>query len=239
MPLVGSHSVKPFTSPVNTAAAIDANLVRGNDNILRNAYVAHDADPTIHIQSGTFANRPTTIADGATYYATDTGDTYSRVGGNWVLSGWAHWYGTVYSTADQTAANPNVGYAATYTNSAVLRGVTLSNNSRINVQYAGDYNVQWSAQLMNPEASECDVWLWLKKNGTDVADSAGRVTVPKKHGSTNGHVLVCWNVYLALAANDYVEVFWQTQDVDTTLETVAASGDAPQSPSIIATINRI
>lgn len=239
MASVSTHQVKPFTSPVNTAAAMDANLVRGNDNVLRNAYVAHDADPTIHIQSGTLANLPTTIADGSTYYATDTGDTYSRVSGVWVLSAWAHWYGSAFDTTDQTAAAPNVGQAVTFNNSAVTRGVTLSNTSRLNVQYAGDYNVQFSAQLQNPDSSECDVWFWFAKNGTAIADSAGRITVPKKHGSTDGHSLVAWNIYVSLTANQYVELYWQTQNVLTVLETIAGTGSAPDSPSAILTINRI
>lgn len=266
MAQVGSHQIKTFTSPVNTAAKIDANLVRGNDNVIRTAYVAHDADPTIHTQSGTLANRPTTIADGSTYYATDTGDTYSRVAGQWVLSAWAHWYGTVYSTADQTAPTPTNSFllledgsfllletgdkflldtgstasaAATFNTTGILRGVTLSNSSRINVQYTGDYNIQFSAQLKNPDSAECDVWFWFAKNGSPVSDSAGRITVPKKHGSTDGHALTCWNIMLPLVANDYIEVYWQTQDVDTVLETLAPEGSAPQSPSIIATINRI
>jgi hypothetical protein len=266
MASVSSHQIRQFTSPVNSAAALDANIVRGNDNILRAAYVAHDADPTIHIQSGTLANRPTTIANGSTYYATDTGDTYSRVSGVWVLSAWAHWYGSAFDTTDQTAPTPTTSFllledgsflllesgdkflldtgstssaAVTFNTLSLARGVTLTNSSRLNVQYAGDYNIQFSAQLRNPDSSECDVWLWFAKNGTAVASSAGRITVPKKHGSTDGHSLVCWNVMLTLVANDYVELYWQTQDVTTVLETVAPFGNAPQSPSAILTINRI
>jgi hypothetical protein len=239
MALVASHQIRPFTSPVNTTGAIDANVVRGNDNVVRNAYVAHDADASIHVQSGTLANRPTTIVDGATYYATDTGDTYSRVAGVWVQSGWAHWYGSAYSTANQTATTANVGQAATLNTTGPLRGVTLSNSSRLNVQYAGDYNVQFSAQLRNPASQECDVWFWFAKNGTAVADSGGRVTVPKQHGGGDGHALTCWNINLTLAANNYVELYWQTQNVATTLETVVGTGTAPNAPSIIVTINRI
>lgn len=234
---VGDYNINPFTSPVGMDVA--AFQTRGNDNILREKFVDHQADKVAHPTSGTLANRPTTIGDGAIYYATDTGDTYARVAGNWVLMAWAHWYGTAYDTTDQFVPAPNVGYAVTLNTSAVLRGVTLSNTSRLNVQYAGDYNLQFSVQLMNPDTAECDVWLWFAKNGTAIADSAGRVTVPKKHGGGDGHALVAWNVYVTLAANDYVELYWQTQNVLTSLQTVAASGSAPQSPSAIVTINRI
>jgi len=239
VPTVASHGVRPFVSPFAGSQPAQANDVRGNDNQLRVAHNAHDADATIHVQSGTLANRPTTIATGATYYATDTGDTYSRVAGVWVLSAWAHWYGSAFDTTDQTAANPNVGQAVTFATAGVLRGVTLSNTSRLNVQYAGDYNLQFRAQLRNPASAECDVWFWFAKNGTAIANSAGRITVPKKHGSTDGHSLVGWNLHATLAVSDYIELYWQTQDVQTVLETVAASGSAPQSPSAILTLNRI
>ena len=55
---VGQHSVAAFTSPVNGTTPIDANTVRGNDNTVRSAYVDHDADPGIHVQSSSLASRP-------------------------------------------------------------------------------------------------------------------------------------------------------------------------------------
>lgn len=55
---VGQHAVAAFTSPVNGSTPIDANTVRGNDNTIRVAYVDHDADPGIHVQSSALASRP-------------------------------------------------------------------------------------------------------------------------------------------------------------------------------------
>ncbi len=62
---VGQHSVAAFTSPVNGTTPIDANSVRGNDNTVRSAYVDHDADPGIHVQSSTLASRPVAGTAGA------------------------------------------------------------------------------------------------------------------------------------------------------------------------------
>jgi hypothetical protein len=53
----GSHPVPTINAPVN-GTLIDANTVRGNDNSIRTAYNNHDADPGVHLQSSTFANRP-------------------------------------------------------------------------------------------------------------------------------------------------------------------------------------
>jgi hypothetical protein len=52
---------------------VDANLVRGNDNIVRNAYVAHDADATIHVQSSNLADRPAAGVVGRKWMTEDAG----------------------------------------------------------------------------------------------------------------------------------------------------------------------
>jgi hypothetical protein len=94
MATVGSHAVNTFVGPVIAASGlIDANVVRGNDNTLRTAYNTHDADPSIHIQSGPLSARPATSADGSTYFATDTLDTYTMVSGVWVQ--WPSGPGTI------------------------------------------------------------------------------------------------------------------------------------------------
>jgi hypothetical protein len=69
---VGSHSVSAFATPVN-GGPLDANVVRGNDNTIRTAYVAHDADTGIHVQSSTLAQRPTAGTAGRKWITADTG----------------------------------------------------------------------------------------------------------------------------------------------------------------------
>ena len=69
---VGSHSVSAFATPVN-GGPLDANVVRGNDNTIRTAYVAHDADTGIHVQSSSLASRPTAGTAGRKWITVDTG----------------------------------------------------------------------------------------------------------------------------------------------------------------------
>jgi len=49
---VGNHSISAFVTPA-TGAALESSVVRNNLNAIQAAYVAHDADPGIHLQSGT------------------------------------------------------------------------------------------------------------------------------------------------------------------------------------------
>jgi hypothetical protein len=234
------HTIKTFTAPVNIGTGlIDANTVRTNDNLAGAAFNAHDADASIHMQSGTLALRPATSVEGATYFCTDTRDTYTYTGGAWVQSGWAHWYGSFSDTTDQTIAAANTATKITFNTTDVVQGFSLVSSSRMTAAYAGTYNFQWSGQFNNSDALEQDIDIWVRINGTDVAGSTGRVTVPKKHGSVDGHVLPGWNYYLTLAASDYVELYWAASNTTVVLQHNAASAWAPSTASVIATLTRV
>jgi hypothetical protein len=58
MSRVGQHPVTPFTTPVANARPISSSLLRGNFNQLAAALTAHDANQTVHVQSGVNADRP-------------------------------------------------------------------------------------------------------------------------------------------------------------------------------------
>ena len=67
MGTVSNHQLSTFTTPVNGTSPIDANQVKGNDNSIKTAYNAHDADTTIHLQSGAVATRPAASTAGQTW----------------------------------------------------------------------------------------------------------------------------------------------------------------------------
>lgn len=67
---VGQHPVSNFTSPVN-GDPLNADVVRSNDNTVRSAYVDHDADPGIHVQSSTLALRPAAGTAGRKWMTVD------------------------------------------------------------------------------------------------------------------------------------------------------------------------
>lgn len=69
---VGSHGVASFTNPSN-GDALDATIVKGNDNTLRAAYVNHDSDSGIHLQSSALASRPAAGTVGRKWLTTDSG----------------------------------------------------------------------------------------------------------------------------------------------------------------------
>jgi len=150
-------------------------------------------------------------------------------------------YGAFQSVVDQTIASANTAYAMTLDTTDYSNGVVLSNSSRINVKNAGTYNFQWSGQFQNTDTQEHDVSVWLRKNGTNIAGSTGFVGIPSSHGGVDGHIVVGWNYFLELAANDYIELYWSSPSTQVSLQFYAAgtSPTRPTTASVIATMNLV
>lgn len=69
---VGSHGVAAFSNP-SVGDSLDPTIVKGNDNTLRSAYVDHDSDSGVHVQSSTLASRPSAGTAGRKWLTTDSG----------------------------------------------------------------------------------------------------------------------------------------------------------------------
>jgi hypothetical protein len=148
-------------------------------------------------------------------------------------------YLAVQDSTNQTAASTTVAYAMTFNTTDYSLGASLSNSSRLNVGYSGLYNLQFSAQFVNSDNSIHDIDVWFRKNGTNIANSNSRYSVPNRHGSVNGHLIAALNFFVALEKNDYIEIMWKTDNTGISLETLAAgtSPTRPAIPSVIATLS--
>ncbi|MBV5322925.1 MAG: hypothetical protein JZU60_03725 [Ilumatobacteraceae bacterium] len=151
-------------------------------------------------------------------------------------------YGSFYDTTTQSAAALTIA-AITFNSTSLSYNVAIgSPTSRIVVTRAGFYNIQFSAQISNPSAAIDDVTIWIRQNGVDIADSAGIVGTPAKHGAINGHTIIGWNYILQAAASDYFELYWITDNGTTQILTYPASATAPihpQAPSMILTVQQV
>jgi len=118
--------------------------------------------------------------------------------------------------------------------------VSLQTGSKITVANAGIYNLQFSVQLQNLDNAPQDVFIWLKQNGTDITGSTGLVGLPaRKSVGVPFHDIKGWNYFLSLNANDYVQIYWSTTNVDVTIQTYPASGTPtkPSTASVVATLS--
>ena len=146
-------------------------------------------------------------------------------------------YGAFSSDQDQTTT-ANTATLMTLNTTDFANGVRI-NNSEIIVEYAGIYNLQFSAQFVNTDTAFKDVYIWLRQNGVDITGSTGFVSVPNRHAGTDGHAIIGWNYFLNMAAGDHVEIYWSVPNVAVTIQHLAASGTPtkPSTQSVVATLS--
>jgi hypothetical protein len=152
------------------------------------------------------------------------------------------YYGAFYDTTTQTIASTTTAYPITINSTDESNGVTIgSPTSRIVFGYAGTYNIQFSAQLVSTDTSIHNASIWIRKNGTDVPYSNGQIAVTERHGGINGQIIAAWNYVLTLAANDYIQFYWQAESTAISIETLPAgtTPTTPVTPSIIVTAQQV
>lgn len=145
-------------------------------------------------------------------------------------------FGSFYSTSTQSAAAPNTAYAVTFNNTDLSAGVSIGTpTSRVTVDAPGVYNFQHSIQVINTSGGDHSLWIWFRKNGVDIAQSATELKVQKN----NNEQFAAWNFYVPMDVNDYVELMWAVGDIAVQLIAVAASSPVPAVPSVILTVNYV
>ena len=117
--------------------------------------------------------------------------------------------------------------------------ITGTCKSKVRCEIAGTYNIQFSVQMVNTDNNIHDIDVWMRKNGVDVPDSNSQFSVPNRHGSIDGHLIGALNLFIDLAADEYIELMWATTDTSTTIEYIAAKTGPvrPATPSVILTVS--
>lgn len=145
-------------------------------------------------------------------------------------------YGSFYDTTTQTAAATNTAYAVTFNTTDLSAGVTRGTpTSRIVVDTAGVYDFQFSMQIINTTGGNHSIWIWFRKNGVDIADSATEIRVQ----GNNAEQFAAWNLYINMAQGDYVEMMWSVNDTAVQIVSFPASSPAPAVPSVILTVGYV
>lgn len=142
-----------------------------------------------------------------------------------------------YTTQSTTA---NTATLLTLSNTDFSNSVTLETGSKITVENAGIYNLQFSVQIQNFDNAPQDAYIWLKQNGTDIVGSTGVLGMPARKSALDPfHDIKGWNYFLSMAAGDYVQIYWSPTIATVTIPTYAASGTPtkPSTASVVATLS--
>jgi len=145
-------------------------------------------------------------------------------------------YGVFTKTTDQTPAVVDTEYLLTFDNTQISNGVIIGGTaSQIIVPQSGLYQFDATVQLSSSSSSSKNVWVWFKKNGTAIANSARLVTT----NLNNGYIPIALSGTVSLAAGGYVEMAFAADDTNVTVDTVAATAFAPAAPSIVLQVTQV
>jgi hypothetical protein len=179
--------------------------------------------------------------DGPTGPTGSTGPTGPR-GATGTGGALGHW-GSFWDINSKSITGPTIAYGITFSNSdPANNGVYIADSDRITFSQAGVYNIQFSAQLENTDNAAHDATFWFRKNGINLDDTAGVVTVPaRKSANIYGYALPSWNIMLELASGDYIEMYWHASNIAVSMQTFPGMGSPahPKSPAIILTAQQV
>jgi len=166
--------------------------------------------------------------------------TLAVSGGFWTSgsNGNFGFYGAFCSTGSQSNPVGNVSRSMQLETTEHSNGVSIVSGSRITVANKGVYNLQFSAQLEKTDNGVDIVYIWFKKNGSNVPRSNTSLDVLKQAGGS-GRFIAAWNYVDTMNAGDYLEIIWQAADTNMILAYDPASGNYPSIPSVIATLTQV
>jgi hypothetical protein len=147
------------------------------------------------------------------------------------------YYGSFFHTASILLSVTSASYSASFNTTDFAYGVSISgsNQDKIKVANSGVYNIQFSAQFDKTNSSNATVYVWLRKNGTDVPISNTGLTLG---GGANDSAVAAWNFFVSASANDYYQLMFAATGNNTrVLYTIPPFG--PAVPSLILTVNRV
>lgn len=140
-------------------------------------------------------------------------------------------YGAFSSRVNQTAGAINTPYVVALATTDYANGTSVSSN-KVSVEQSGVYNLQFSLQFENSDSQNHEVWIWFRKNGTDVEYTGSNYAAPSSHGGVNGYLIAVANFFINLNADDYIELVWATNSTQVILEAYTASASPFTRPGI-------
>jgi hypothetical protein len=136
-----------------------------------------------------------------------------------------------------TAASANTAYAIQYDSPSDAVGISLDGTDATKIVFAeaGEYLLNFSAQMSTSTSSSVNFYFWARINGTDVPKSTMFNSL--KQNSTT--LVVSKSAIFEIEANDYLQAMWAVDDTTGILDATAATAFAPAAPATTLSIARI
>ena len=142
--------------------------------------------------------------------------------------------GMFFDTGDQALGAVNVAQPVRFNHTYIDNGVSINGatTSEITVAQSGVYNIQATALLRSNSGSSKIAYFWINRNGTDIGYSA------KEYSLSGAGKLIemVWSFNIDVQAGQYIQLRWSGDDINMSLDTVAATSPHPGIPSAVVAI---
>lgn len=138
------------------------------------------------------------------------------------------------NSATQTTT-ANTATAVTFNVTTFTNGIGLVSSSQVTPGQAGDYLVSYRVQLDKLSGGDGPAWVWLRKNGVDVANT----TLHWHVKGNDAEVAISTSILIQLGQTDYLQLMWATTDVNVILLAPPATAYSPAGPSALLNIIQV
>lgn len=147
-------------------------------------------------------------------------------------------YAAFSDITDQTGSTTVPAAVKFGTTEVAGAGITMvtdgTNLTRLTFAAAGTYAVTPNLQFTNTDTADHDVTVWFALNGTNIARSATKMSVPKAADGGSAFFQIVF--YVTVTAGQYVQVYWLPENTAVTLDHTAAVTGPPAIPAIPSAI---
>jgi hypothetical protein len=147
-------------------------------------------------------------------------------------------YAAFSDVTDQTGSTTVPAAVKFGTTEVAGAGITMvtdgTNLTRLTFAAAGTYAVMPNLQFTNSDGNDHDATIWFALNGTNIARSATKMTIPKVADGGNAFFQIVF--YVTVTAGQYIQVYWLPENVAVTIDHTAAVTGPPAIPAIPSAI---
>lgn len=151
------------------------------------------------------------------------------------------YYGSFSDKTTQTAPASNTAHPMHFNTTEFSSGhrvVTYNGeaNSAIQADFSGLYNYQFSSQFQSSSSARARIWIWARKNGTDIPDSATVIAIESNGGVT----APAWNFVVSMNAGDKFQLMWATDEyTKVSMIYQGATAFCPAIPSVLLSVTQV
>lgn len=147
-----------------------------------------------------------------------------------------NYYGVFYDSAKQSTT-VSTATAVKFGFQKIANKISILNNTagyptRISVTTAGVYEVNYSLQFIKADLGTDELNIWFRKNSTAIASSNNTYSIQGAGIKNN----INNNIWIELAANDYIELFFSIKNINTALQGTISTTVTPSRPATPAAI---